>query len=279
MPLTHVRCRWLDPRQEQKVEVTYCRACCAGGENPCGLPVPVIAQVTADRDPDVVQCSATMFGGCPREHGLKKREDYSVAPDEAYTRAFGSLVHLGAETLHRQQGSPVVLEKRYKRELLLSDGRVMTVTAQVDVLHQLDPATVIIKDYKAVPSVSDSDIARRLPHHIPQFSIQRWILAAHALTVARVDLIFLSHKAPRVVNLYPDGEPEFPDAYLMSLEKTERYLLAKGPILLDNLEGRLSAPLTSDTWKCKRCDVRAECVRAYGRPIPGLPGWQPPATE
>ena len=268
--LTGVRCKWRPEIRDAGavdgvVTVPECSACSASGANPCGYPLPFIKLMTRNRDPEVVSCSATMFGGCYREHGLKLNEDYSIDPDEAYTRAFGSLVHLGAETLHEGAGAAgTQVEARFARVLHLDDGRTLRVTAAMDILHlSPDGQTAQIKDYKAVDSISYSAIARRLDHHVPQFSIQRWILAAHGITVTDIELIFLHHKGKRNINLYPEGEPEFPNAYIMSLEKTEAYLRERGPRLLDNLAQRYSPVLTDprETWRCVRCDVRRECAQ------------------
>ena len=266
--LTGVRCKW-KYSPEAVVPVADCVACCATGTNPCGYPLPFITLMTRNRDPRVVSCSATMFGGCAREHGIKLNEDYAIDPDEAYTRAFGSLVHLGAESVHRATAiDNTQVEARYARELVLADGRTLRVTAAMDILHlSPDGQTAQIKDYKAVDSVSYSAISRRLDHHVPQFSIQRWILAGLGITVTDIELVFLHHKGKRNINLYPEGEPEFPNAYIMSLEKTEAYLRARGPALLDSLAGRYAPVLTQETWRCIKCDVRFQCqaLAAAGR--------------
>lgn len=268
--LTGVRCKWRpelradEAATDAVVPVADCLACAASGRNPCGYPLPFLTLMTRNRDPQVVSCSATMFGGCYREHGLKLHENYSIDPDEAYTRAFGSLVHLGAESLHRAAQAPdTEIEARYAREVVLADGRVLRVTAAMDILHlSPDRQTAQIKDYKAVDSISWSAIQRRLDHHVPQFSVQRWILASHGIEVTDIELVFCAHKGKRNINLYPEGEPEFPNAYIMSLEKTEAYLLERGPRLLDNLAQRYAPPLSSpsEVWRCVRCDVREQCA-------------------
>ena len=273
--LAGVRCKWLLPGEELDIPTEDCRGCASTGRNPCGYPYPFIHIMTRDRDPKVVSCSATMFEGCPREHGLKKDFDYYVRPEEAHTRAFGSMVHFAAETIHAadEHSGAAVVEGRYARTLSLRDGRVMRVTAAMDMLH-IDERdmSAIIKDYKVVDSVSDSAISRRLDRYVPQFSIQKWILASHGITVQEIELAFFAHKAKRNVNLFPHGEPEFPNAYVMNEAQTERYLLERGPVLLDSLSGHYPPPLTdrSVTWMCRRCDVRDICCDLYGGTIPGL---------
>ena len=271
--LAGVRCRWLMPGEELDIPTEDCRRCASTGRNPCGYPYPFIQMMTRDRDPDVVSCSATMFEGCAREHGIKKDYDYYIRPEEVHTRAFGSMVHFAAETIHAADGhlGAAVVEGRYARTLSLRDGRLMRVTAAMDMLH-VTGTTAIIKDYKVVDSVSDSAISRRLDRYVPQFSIQRWILAAHDIRVEDIELVFLAHKAKRNVNLYPTGEPEFPNAYIMTLDRTEQYLLERGPVLMDSLAGEYPPPLYERNvmWMCKRCDVRDICGELYGGVIPGL---------
>lgn len=267
--LVGTRCRWLAP-EEQNIPTDQCVSCAARGTNPCDYPLPLIKLMTRDRDPKVVQCSSTMIPGCPREHGLKKRVSYYVRPEAAYTRAFGSLVHLGAEMLHKGEG-PAAIEDRYFRSLRLEDGRLITVSSQVDAMYiEEDGVTVHIRDYKVVGTLAESKLKMKATSYVPQFSIQRWILEANGFQVATCNLLFLHQERERVVNLYPDGEEEFPDAYLWNSERTEAYLQQRLPALVDSLEGNLAPPLTEEIWRCTRCDVQEACVAAYGGPIPAM---------
>lgn len=274
--LVGTRCRWLST-EEQDVPTATCVACAATGTNPCNYPLPLIKLMTRDRDPQVVQCSSTMIPGCPREHGLKKRVSYYIQPEAAYTRAFGSLVHLGMEMLHKGEGEASV-EERYFRTIRLHDGRMVTVSSQVDALYfeQLGfaagapPVRAHIRDYKVVGTLAESKIKLKATSYVPQFSIQRWILEANRIEVVSCNLLFEHQEKQRTVNLYPDGEEEFPDAYLWSSERTEAYLQERLPALVDSLEGRLAPPLVEETWRCVRCDVQEACVAAYGGPIPAM---------
>jgi hypothetical protein len=269
--ITAVKCRWLIPGIEQFIPVEACHACADDGRNPCGYPAPLIQVMTRNRPPEEVAASSTMFGSCLRQQGIQVHEDYAVDPDTSYTRAFGTLVHTGAETIHKNRLGTAQVEQRYRRTLVLNDGRSMTVTAAMDILH-VDSKTghAVIRDYKVVPSISNSEVGRRLAHHVPQFSIQRWILDAQGIIVDDIDLIFLSHKGRRVVNLFPEGDPELPNSYVMNFAATERYLQERGPELLDNLTGEYSEPLSDreTLWRCNYCDVRAQCEALYGKPIP-----------
>lgn len=274
--LAGVRCRWLSPNsEEQVVEKRACVACAATGRNPCGYALPLIKLMVRDRDPAVVGLSSTTFSSCPREAGLKKHRSWAIDPDRAYTRAFGSLVHLNAELLGKAdiEGS---IEQRYGRPFTLPDGRVVQVTAQVDALFlEGDGKTASILDYKTTESVSDSVMKKKVEGYVAQFSIQRWILeSAHGLLITRVDLDFLAQKGHRLINLYPHGEPELPGALLWSHSKTEEYLRERGPALADALEGQLPPPLSDPRlfWKCQYCDVRRECEQEWGRPLPAFGG-------
>lgn len=272
--LTGVRCRWLT-EEEQVVDRRACVACAATGNNPCGYALPLIKLMVRDRDPAVVGLSSTTFSGCPREAGLKKHRSWAIDPDRAYTRAFGSLVHLNAELLGKTdiEGS---IEQRYGRPFTLPDGRVVQVTAQVDALFLCDDGVHgSILDYKTTESITDSVIRRKAEDYVPQFSIQRWILeTAHGLVITRIDLDFLAQKGHRIVNLFPHGEPEFPRAFLWSHEQTETYLREKGPALADALENRLPDPITDPAlfWKCRYCDVRRECQEEWGEELPAFWG-------
>lgn len=265
--LTHVRCRWKD----QELPVADCRACARTGVNPCGFPLPIIKFITRDRDPSVVSQSATMLGGCPREHGIKKLDSYAVDPERAYTRAFGSLVHLGAESALADEEN-VISEKRYRRELRLDDGRIATVTAQLDTMYPQEDGTMVIHDYKVVNSIAPSALVQKVEHYIPQFSIQRWILAGMDITVSRVDLHFLMQRDRRAVNLFPEGEPDIPSAFIWSEEDTEAFLKEKLPPLVDALSGQLPDPITdrSQFWRCRYCDVARECAARYGATLPAF---------
>lgn len=267
--LVGTRCRWLSP-EEQNIPTAECLACAARGTNPCNYPLPLIKLMTRDRDPKVVRASATMVPSCPREQGLKVQVPYYVQPEAAYTRAFGSLVHLGAEMLHKSEGKAVI-EQRYSRGFLLADGREVTVTAQVDAAYIDDDGVAVhLRDYKVVGTLAESKIKLKATSYVPQMSIQRWILEANGFHVATCNLLFLHQERQRTVNLYPDGEEEFPDAYLWDSERTEAYLQERLPALVDSLEGRLAPPLTEETWRCTRCDVQEACCAAYGGPIPAL---------
>lgn len=270
--LSGVRCRWLTD-EEQIVEKRACVACAASGRNPCGYALPLIKLMVRDRDPAVVGLSSTTFSGCPREAGLKKHRAWAIDPDRAYTRSFGSLVHLNAELLGKAdiEGS---IEQRYGRPFTLPDGRVVSVTAQVDALFlEEDGVHARILDYKTTESVSDGTLRKKITDYVPQFSIQRWILeTAHGLVIESVNLDFLAQKAHRLINLYPYGEPEFPSAVLWSHTQTEDYLRRRGPALADALDGHLPPPLTDPSvfWKCRYCDVRRECEESWGRPLPAF---------
>lgn len=276
--LVGTRCHWLTG-EEQNIPTETCLACAARGTNPCTYPLPLIKLMTKDRDPKVVQCSSTMIPSCPREQGLKKRVNYYVKPEDAYTRAFGSLVHLGAEMLHKGEGEADI-EQRYFRSIRLHDGRLVTVSSQVDALYfDTDRTTIVdgeecgvghIRDYKVVGTLAESKLKMKATSYVPQFSIQRWILAASRIEVATCNLLFLHQERQRTVNLYPDGEEEFPDAFLWDSERTEAYLQQRLPALVDSLEGVLAPPLTEEMWRCTRCDVRDACCAAYGGPIPAL---------
>lgn len=272
-----VRCRW---RGTPYVELAReeCLRCAQTGANPCGYPLPIIMKMLADRDPKVVNCSATMLGGCPREHGIKKHREWYVEPDRAYTRAYGSLAHAGSEFLvlgakDKPPFSNIETEVRFGRPFSLADGRKTTVTAQLDLLHwQEEPTHAVIRDLKLVDTLAPSAIDRKLAHHRIQFSVQRWILEYHAIHVDSIDLDFLSHKGHKTVNLYPEGDPELVYANLMSLGEVETYLQDRIPPLLDALDGGrpLPDPLSdpSQFWRCRNCDVLGLCQQMHGGPIP-----------
>lgn len=288
--LTQVRCRWRSPEgDEERYSVDECRACASTGINPCGYPLPIILQATRDRDKHVVQSSATMFASCPREQAIKANYDWAVSPELAYTRSFGSLVHQGAETtvnvylasadeLERQRLQEVIeTEHRYARPYILPDGQTAIVTSQLDILYKTERGSYTIRDYKVVDSVTDAALTRKVASYIPQFSIQRWILAGLGMRVERIDLDFLTQKKPRIVNLFPDGERAIPTASLMSLEETEHYFDERLPILFQGLSnvclpGVLTSP--QEWWRCRFCDVQQTCSGLYGkatgRPLPGL---------
>lgn len=271
--LTQVRCRWLNG-QEQKVSVADCRACALTGKNPCTFPLPILLKVTSDRDPAVVQQSATMFSGCAREHAIKAHSSWSIDPERAYTRAYGSVFHEEADIIVSLAQDPLIeTEHRYSRPYTLPDGRTAIVTAQLDVLYKVGQNTYTIQDYKVVDSVSDSALNRKVSHYVPQFSIQRWILAGHGMEVTRVDLHFLTQKKPRKINLFPDGDAAIPFASLMTLEETELYFDERLPALVDGLSGvALPGPLTSPSewWRCRYCDVQDECRQLWGSELPAF---------
>lgn len=275
--LAGVRCSWLEPGKVTHPSCSACRACALSGRNPCGLPVPIIYQVTSDRNPKVVQQSATMFAGCPREHAIKKHYDWYVDPRKAYTRAVGSLFHKGAELSVELKGdekpSQFETEKRYYRDFILADGRVVTVSAQLDVLIEEPDGTYIIQDYKVTDSLAPSKLGRKVSHYVPQFSIQRWILAGMGKEVSRIDLHFMIHKSHKRVNLFPDGDEDIIEACLMTLEETELYLDELLPTLVDGLEGTKMPPVITDPadyWRCRYCDVADVCEELYGEKIPAL---------
>lgn len=272
--LAGVRCRWRSGDNTEEIySVEECLSCAATGANPCGYPYPTLALMFRERNPDVVQCSATMFGGCAREQGIKKHVDYTLNPEQVYTRMFGSAVHFALEKGSAPAEPHLQVEQRFSRKIVLLDERVMIVTAALDALYSAEGSTnVRIKDYKVVESITDSALMRKLAWYIPQFSIQRWILEGCGRHVEDIELVFLTHKGKRNINLYPDGEPEFPDARIWSLERTEEFLREKGPALLSSLESieTLAPPLTEGTWKCHRCDVLAQCTALYGKPIPAM---------
>jgi hypothetical protein len=268
------RCHWLT-REEQIIPRAQCVRCAAQGDNPCGYALPLIQLMTRDRDPDVVGLSSTTFAGCPREAGLKKHRAWAIDPERAYRRAYGSLVHLNAEALSAGAIAGSV-EQRYGRALRLDDGREVQVTAQVDALFRAATGNqVSILDYKTTDTLSDAALRRKAQDYVPQFSIQRWILeTAHEMQVTRVDLDFLAPKGHRLVNLYPQGEPEFPRAFLWSHAETEKYLRQRAPALADALENKLPPPLRDPAvfWKCRYCDVRQECEEEWGEQLPAFGG-------
>lgn len=279
--LTHTRCIWLQPGTTVQQPVEACRACALSGRNPCGLPAAILIKATADRDPEVVQISATMLDGCPREHGIKKHEEWGVDPRRAYTRAYGSVFHEGAEVgveseKVRQERSDVTTEVRYRRKHILPDGRTAIITAQLDLLFEQPDGAFIIQDYKVVNSTAPTALARKVAHYIPQFSIQRWILAGMGREVSRVDLHFLKQKGPVKFNLYPDGEPFYPELQLMTLEETELYLDERAPALLDALEDAEKLPDVlrepGEWWRCRYCDVSEQCAERYGGVLPAFGG-------
>lgn len=280
--LTQVRCRWLPEHggEERLVSVGACRACALSGTNPCKLPLPIILHATNDRNPAVVRASATMLDGCAREQALKANHEWAINPERAYTRSYGSLVHGGAEVVvslarcsDQVPEGQVTEEQRYRRPYVLPDGRTATVTAQLDLLFKLPDGTYAIEDYKAVASLGNATLTRKVEHYIPQFSIQRWILAGMGWEVSRIDLHFLTQTKPRRVNLYPDGDAEIPSARLMSLEEVELYFDERLPALFDGLEGGvLPPPLTErdELWRCRYCDVASLCQELADGPVPGL---------
>ena len=274
--LAGVRCSWLESGKITRTSCSACRSCALSGRNPCGLPVPVIFQATVDRDPKVVHQSATMFNGCPREHAIKKNHEWYVDPDLTYTRAIGSLTHKGAEMaieLGETDTSQFETEKRYYRSFTMADGRVATVSAQLDVLIAEPDGTYIIQDYKVTDSLAPSKLVRKVKSYVPQLSIQRWILAGQGKEVSRADLHFMVHKNHRRINLFPDGEPDMPEACLMSLEETELYIDELLPTLYDGLEGNKMPPVITDPveyWRCRYCDVADVCRELYGTELPAL---------
>lgn len=271
--LAGVRCTWLEPGQVTFQSTLACQGCALSGRNPCGLPAPVIFQVTRERDPDVVRCSSTMLGGCPREHAIKKHHAWFVDPKRTYTRAIGTLTHRGAEESMLSQSSKFETERRYYRDFSLPDGRVATVSAALDVLIEEPDGTFIIQDYKTTASLALSKLRRKVADYVPQFSIQRWILAGQSKTVSRVDLHFMAHTGNRRINLFPDGEADIPEATLMSLEETELYFDERLPALLDGLEGAKLPPVLDDPaayWRCAYCDVKERCQELAGSPLPAF---------
>lgn len=263
--LKGTRCCWLTPGSEQQIETSACLACAAKGTNPCGYPLPMLRLMTRDRDPKVVSCSATMIPGCPREHGLKKHQDWYVHPDRAYTRAFGSTVHIALEKLHNPMNEAVV-ETRYSREHTLPDGRVVTVTAQLDTLYFVGEKEVVINDYKVVATLAPSKLARKVQNYIPQMSVQRWLVEHYGFRAVDVTLTFLSHEGRRVVSLLDDES----DTALWTASETEQYLDARLPALVASLDGNLTDPLSDpdEFWRCRYCDCQTLCEQQWGKPLP-----------
>jgi|SRR5579859_994752 len=262
--LSGTRCAWLQPGSEIRVETRDCLACASSGKNPCGYPLPMLRLMTRDRDPKVVNCSATMLGGCPREQGIKKHVGWYIHPDKAYTRAFGSVVHIGLEKLHNP-GTEAVIETRYSREILLKEKKV-SVTAQLDALYFEDDTHVLIKDYKVVSTLAPSKLKRKAENYIPQLSIQRWILDHHGIIVTDATLTFIAHDGRRDISLL--FEEDFP--HLLSLDETQAYLERRLPALVASLEGNLPPPLDNpaDFWRCRYCDVSQECQDRWNVPLP-----------
>jgi hypothetical protein len=183
--------------------------------------------------------SVTALTGCIRQAYLKLTEPYYQRPDQQYWSYRGTLGHLLAE---RGAGPEVIAERRFERELLLPNGRLVTITGQPD---EIDPARGLLIDYKT----TDRAPRQPSPLHIAQLNVYRWLVAPHHL-IDRLGIVYLTMKGVQkaAVPIWPDGQ-------------AERFLLERAGALAEAHAGGDWPAMTDDRWMCSYCPVATACER------------------
>jgi hypothetical protein len=147
----------------------------------------------------IPKLSVTTLVGCTRQAYLKATEPYYQRPDQQYWAYRGTLGHVLVE---RGAGENIVAEQRFDRELVLPNGRLVTITGQPD---EIDPARSLLLDYKT------TDRAPRTlsPMHIAQLNVYRWLVAPH-YQIDRLGIVYLTMRETKkvAVPIWPDGQVE-----------------------------------------------------------------------
>jgi len=187
----------------------------------------------------VPKLSVTTLVGCTRQAYLKATEPYYQRPDHQYWAYRGTLGHVLVE---RGAGEGIVAEQRFDRDLLLPNGRLVTITGQPD---EIDPARNLLLDYKT------TDRAPRTlsPMHIAQLNVYRWLVAPQH-QIDRLGIVYLTMRETKkvAVPIWPDGQ-------------VERFLAERAGPLAEAYAGGAWPDLTEDTWLCRYCPVAAVCER------------------
>jgi hypothetical protein len=185
----------------------------------------------------VPKLSVTALVGCVRQAYLKATEDYHQRPDHQYWAYRGTLAHLLAE---RGAGDQVIAEQRFDRDLLLPNGRLVTITGQPD---EIDPARKLLIDYKTADRVP-----RTLSElHIAQLNVYRWLVTPQH-EIERLGLVYLTMRETKKVAapIWPDGQ-------------VERYLVERAGPLAEAFATGTWPGMTMDTWLCRYCPVAVTC--------------------
>src|SRR5690349_4558923 len=147
----------------------------------------------------IPKLSVTTLVGCTRQAYLKATEPYYQRPDQQYWAYRGTLGH---GLVERGAGEGTVAERRFERDLILPNGRLVTITGQPD---EIDPARGLLLDYKT------TDRAPRTlsPMHIAQLNVYRWLVAPH-YPIDRLGIVYLTMRETKkvAVPIWPDGQVE-----------------------------------------------------------------------
>jgi CRISPR/Cas system-associated exonuclease Cas4 (RecB family) len=195
----------------------------------------------------IPKLSVTALVGCTRQAYLKATGPYYQRPDQQYWAYRGTLGHVLVE---RGAGDTIVAERRFDRDLLLPNGRTVTITGQPD---EIDPARGLLLDYKT------TDRAPKLlsPMHIAQLNVYRWLVAPH-YPIDRLGIVYLTMREARKVAapIWPDGQ-------------VERYLIERAGPLAEAYATGAWPERTEDTWLCRYCPVAAACEQASSKQTSG----------
>jgi CRISPR/Cas system-associated exonuclease Cas4 (RecB family) len=192
---------------------------------------------TAEPVAAIPKLSVTALVGCTRQAYLKATEPYYQRPDHQYWAYRGTLGHMLVE---RGAGEGIIAERRFDRDLLLPNGRLVTITGQPD---EIDPARRLLLDYKT------TDRAPRTlsPMHSAQVNLYRWLVEPH-YQIDRLGLVYLTMRDTKkvAVPIWPDGH-------------VERFLAERAGPLAEAYAAGTWPDMTEDTWLCRYCPVAAIC--------------------
>lgn len=198
----------------------------------------------SDEGAAIPKLSVTALVGCVRQAYLKATEPYYQRPDHQYWAYRGTLGHVLVE---RGAGEQIVAERRFDRDLILPNGRLVTITGQPD---EIDPARDLLVDYKT------TDRAPRTlsPMHIAQLNVYRWLVAPE-YQIAKLGIVYLTMRETKkvAVPIWPDGQ-------------VERFLAERAGPLAEAYLGGAWPELTEDAWLCRYCPVAAICEAGVRNP-------------
>jgi CRISPR/Cas system-associated exonuclease Cas4 (RecB family) len=196
--------------------------------------------------------SASTLGACPRFVTLAGDHDYYESPQDYKARFTGSVIHGGIEAYTSVPG--VIAERRYYRQITLTDGRVVVISGKMD---------IVLPQWKHVGKIVDMKTGGRrqltptmepYDSHTEQVNEYRWILDdpvdADPIRVGEAAIIYIKDGAMQEVpvELWPLAVTE---AHIRA--RLEELLLPElPPILPDQSNGKRH-------WKCDRCPLRDVC--------------------
>lgn len=151
----------------------------------------VVADALKEEDLDANAIRVTQLLGCPREAAWKKSRDYWITPQQAYWFWRGQLFHAGIE---RGKGTRDVVERRFKLDVKLGDGTIITGKPDAIVPIPTDAPTRQRKksccapyrlvDYKSTERVPSEP----KPQHVQQLNVYRWLVADCLRAVENIEI-------------------------------------------------------------------------------------------